>query len=72
MYVVCACYETLFTDFQGVLRDGNMLVPDAQQPPADQDNDNILYRKLLRFTRKLPSHTTLLPNSKIRAGIFYV
>jgi hypothetical protein len=22
-----------------MLRDANMLVPDAQQPPADQDND---------------------------------
>jgi hypothetical protein len=24
------------------------------------------------FTRKLPSHTTLFPNSKVRAGMFYV
>jgi hypothetical protein len=23
-----------------MLRDANMLVPDAQQPPADQDNDS--------------------------------
>ncbi len=39
MYVICACSETCFTGFQGVQRDANMLVPDAQQPPADQDND---------------------------------
>ncbi len=31
--------ETCLTGFQGVLRDANMLVPDAQQPPVDQDSD---------------------------------
>jgi hypothetical protein len=31
MYFVCTCSETCFTGFRGVLRDANMLVPDAQQ-----------------------------------------
>ncbi len=39
MFVVCACSEACFTGFRGVLCDANMLVPDAQQPPADQDNN---------------------------------
>ena len=46
-YYVCTMYvpvhtfflfsEPCFTEFRGVLRDENMLVPDAQQPPADLD-----------------------------------
>jgi hypothetical protein len=39
MYLVCTCSETCFTGFWAVLRDANILVPDAQQPPADQDID---------------------------------
>ena len=46
-YYVCTMYvpvhtfylfsEPCFEGFRGVLRDANMLVPDAQQPPADLD-----------------------------------
>jgi hypothetical protein len=36
-------------------------------PPTD-----ILYRKLPRFTTKLQRFTTKLPNSKFRAGMFYL
>ncbi len=32
--------ELCFTGFRGVHRDSNLLVPDAQQPPADQDIDS--------------------------------
>ena len=48
-YYVCTLYvqvhtyfcfpETRFTGFRGVLRDANMPVQDAQQPPADLDID---------------------------------
>ena len=48
-YHICTMYvpfhtfylysEPCFTGFRGVLRDANMLVSDAQQPPADQDID---------------------------------
>ena len=31
--------EPSFTGFRGVLHDANMLVPDAQHPPADPDID---------------------------------
>ena len=52
MYVICACSETCFTGFQGVQRDANMLVPDAQQPPADQDNELLLYKHALEYRYK--------------------
>jgi hypothetical protein len=45
MYLVCTCTylffasEPCFTGFRGLLCDENMLVPDAQQPSADQDID---------------------------------
>ena len=45
MYFVCTgtylffFSETRFTGFRGVLRDANMPVQDAQQPPADLDID---------------------------------
>jgi hypothetical protein len=32
----------------------------------------ILYRLKLKFTKNGPNHTTLLPNSQIPAGMFYV
>ena len=48
-YYVCTLYVQVhtfflfskpsFTGFRGVLRDANMPVPDAQQPPADLDID---------------------------------
>ncbi len=40
LYITASACETRLTGFLRVLCDANMLVPDAQQPPADQDNDN--------------------------------
>jgi hypothetical protein len=37
--MVCTRSETCLRGFQEVLRDANMLVPDAQHQPADQDKD---------------------------------
>ena len=39
LYIPSSASEPRFTGFQGVLCDANMQVPDAQQPPADQNND---------------------------------
>jgi hypothetical protein len=33
-----------------------MLVPDAQQPPADQDNELLLYKHALEYRYKLDLH----------------
>jgi hypothetical protein len=38
-FVTASASETCLTGFREVLLDANMLVPDAQQPPVDQDND---------------------------------
>ncbi len=39
MYFVCTASEPCFTGFQGVQRNANMQVPDAQQPAQDNDRD---------------------------------
>jgi hypothetical protein len=39
LYIPAFASEPWFTGFRGVLRDANMLVPDAQHPPADPDID---------------------------------
>ena len=39
LYIPASASEPCFTGFQGVLCDAKMQVPDAQQPPADQDNN---------------------------------
>ena len=37
--ITASASEPCFTKFRVVLCDAHMLVPDAQQPPADQDID---------------------------------
>ncbi len=42
MYLICTLYVLVLRPgfpIRGVLLNANMLVPDAQQPPADQDID---------------------------------
>jgi hypothetical protein len=39
LYIPAFASEPGFTGFRGVRRDANMLVPDAQHPPADPDID---------------------------------
>jgi hypothetical protein len=40
LYITAFASEPCFTGFQEVLRDANILLPDAQQPPADPDIDS--------------------------------